>query len=207
MANRVQLAADYLSVIKSLNFVAEEIEKNLKDIFSEFKNLDRIAVRVKGKESYLNKALKEVDSKLKYNVPLKEIQDLIGARIVVFYKTDVQQVLECIDTYFPPIEHTVVVPDEVSKFGYEGVHNICLIQSFMYPDNNVHPLMPTFFELQIKTLYQHAWSQANHGLGYKPDSPLEYDEERKLAFLSAQSWGADKILEELVISKQKLHNN
>jgi ppGpp synthetase/RelA/SpoT-type nucleotidyltranferase len=63
-------------------------------------------------------------------------------------------------------------------------------------------LIPDFFELQIKTLYQHAWSQAEHGLGYKPETPLSNEEQRKLAFIAAQSWGADTILAELVDSKK-----
>ena len=31
---------------------------------------------------------------------------------------------------------------------------------------------PRFFELQVKTLFQHAWSEASHDIAYKPDVPL-----------------------------------
>jgi putative GTP pyrophosphokinase len=59
-------------------------------------------------------------------------------------------------------------------------------------------LMPDFFELQIKTLFQHAWSEADHDLGYKPGStPLNSEEKRKLAYTSAQAWGADHMFDEL----------
>ena len=54
-----------------------------------------------------------------------------------------------------------------------------------------------FFELQIKTLFQNAWSEANHDLGYKPERELSKDEKRKIAFTSAQAWGADMIFDEL----------
>jgi putative GTP pyrophosphokinase len=58
--------------------------------------------------------------------------------------------------------------------------------------------VPKVLELQIKTLFQHAWSEANHDLGYKPDlQPLDPDDERKLAFTAAQAWGADQIFDEL----------
>jgi putative GTP pyrophosphokinase len=54
-----------------------------------------------------------------------------------------------------------------------------------------------FFELQIKTLFQHAWSEAEHDLGYKPATVLSSDQKRRLAFTAAQAWGADQIFDEL----------
>jgi putative GTP pyrophosphokinase len=59
-------------------------------------------------------------------------------------------------------------------------------------------LIPGFFELQIKTLFQHAWSEADHDLGYKPgDQPLTSEQKRLIAFTSAQAWGADHIFDQL----------
>jgi putative GTP pyrophosphokinase len=60
--------------------------------------------------------------------------------------------------------------------------------------------IPDFFELQIKTLFQHAWSEAHHDLGYKQEpgsTPLTSEEKRKLAYTSAQAWGADHMFDEL----------
>ena len=56
---------------------------------------------------------------------------------------------------------------------------------------------PTFFELQIKTLFEHSWAEANHDLAYKPHSELNLVQKRKIAFTAAQAWGADKIFDEL----------
>ena len=57
--------------------------------------------------------------------------------------------------------------------------------------------VPEFFELQIKTLFQHAWSETHHDLGYKTRRKLTSDERRQIAFTAAQAWGADKIFDEL----------
>jgi GTP pyrophosphokinase len=73
-----------------------------------------------------------------------------------------------------------------------------VLPSDIIRDGMDRSMMPTFFELQIKTLFQHAWSEAEHDLGYKPGmKPLTPDETRRLAFTAAQAWGADHIFDEL----------
>jgi len=49
----------------------------------------------------------------------------------------------------------------------------------------------------VKTLFQHAWSEAGHDLAYKPATPLSSLQKRQLAFTAAQAWGADQIFDAL----------
>ena len=80
-----------------------------------------------------------------------------------------------------------------------------LIPSDVLDDSVDRSEAPDFFELQVKTLFQHAWSEANHDLGYKPGSvPLDADAKRRLAFTSAQAWGADRIFDELFLERLQL---
>lgn len=188
---------NFISIQSDLKFIASGIEENLLDIFKDIEHIDRITCRVKSEDSFFNKTLKTLDNgSLKYGNPIQEIQDMVGARIIVYYRNDVQGIEKIIKDFFRTVEKNSFVPDDVKKFGYEGLHFICHIPSAIY-SNPTNKLIPDFFELQIKTLYQHAWSQAGHGLGYKPETPLTFEQERKLAFLSAQSWGADTILMDL----------
>ncbi|MEI6850180.1 MAG: RelA/SpoT domain-containing protein, partial [archaeon] len=196
-----QIKNDFKSLVPTLKIISDKLEKNLLEIFKDVEHIDKISCRIKDESSFLNKTLKEKDGVLKYTVPLKEIQDLVGARVVVYYKSDVDAAQEIIKKFYQFVEKTKIIPDDVNTFGYEGVHFICFIPSPIFSCHKSNPLIPDFFELQIKTLYQHAWSQAEHGLGYKPENPLSYEEQRKLAFLAAQSWGADSILMDLL--KQK----
>lgn len=193
-----QIKSDFASIAPTLKEIASKIEKQLTEIFDGVEHIDKVSSRPKGEKSFLDKTLKKEKGILKYPTPIKEIQDLIGARVVVYYKTDVESVIATIKKWFHTVEKNKIVPDDVMKFGYEGLHFICFIPSTIYSDHKSNPLIPDFFELQIKTLYQHAWSQAEHGLGYKPENPLTDEEQRKLAFIAAQSWGADTILMDLV---------
>jgi putative GTP pyrophosphokinase len=197
-----QIRNDFLSITPTLKEIALKIETNLLDIFDGAEHIDRIGCRVKSEKSFLDKTLKSEDGDWKYKTPLKEIQDMIGARVVVYYKTDIDSIVEKVKQFFNTVEKNKIVPDDVMKFGYEGLHFICFIPNTIFSDHKNNPLIPDFFELQIKTLYQHAWSQAEHGLGYKPETPLLDEEQRKLAFIAAQSWGADTILSDLVNSKK-----
>lgn len=68
---------------------AEQLQKYLVDIFSEVPRIDRIQARAKAPESFQKKALKEENGSRKYQDPFSQIQDMIGARIITFYNSDV----------------------------------------------------------------------------------------------------------------------
>jgi len=200
-----EIKANFLSVEPTLKEIAIKIEHHLTDILKDLQHIDRVGCRVKSEKSFMDKTLKEENGKLKYSVPLKEIQDMVGARIIVYYNTDIDTVVDVLLRFFQKVEKRSIVPDDVRQFGYEGLHYICFIPSPIYSHHRSNPLVPDFFELQIKTLYQHSWSQTEHGLGYKPNTPLTADQQRRIAFIAAQSWGADTILEEL--TKNQISNN
>jgi putative GTP pyrophosphokinase len=177
----------YGAVLKPL---AEALELYLKEHFKSEPRIDRVNARAKFVERFLEKARAIVDGQPKYAEPLRQIQDQIGARIVTFYRSDVDRVSEIIQKYYRPIEKREIVPESEWEFGYFGRHFVLLIPSDLIDPSIDGNLMPQFFELQVKTLFQHAWSEANHDLGYKPGNiPLRPDAKRRLAFTSAQAWG------------------
>lgn len=189
----------------SLFPIAEGLQRQLNDILADEVRIDRISTRPKSVERFMAKANKLVDGRPKYNEPLFEIQDQIGARIITFYQIDVARVSQEVLRYFRAIESRQVVPEREWEFGYFGQHHILLIPDDVIPKSIDRTLVPSCFELQIKTLFQHAWSEANHDLGYKPgELPLEADDLRQLAYTSAQAWGADRIFCELFQKREAM---
>ena len=85
----------------------------------------------------------------------------------------------------------------MDRFGYVGRHFILATPEDVVDDNADRSKTPQFFELQVKTLFQHAWSEAEHDLAYKPSEPLTPHQQRQIAFTAAQAWGADEIFEQL----------
>ncbi|WP_175656724.1 GTP pyrophosphokinase [Burkholderia ambifaria] len=160
------------------------------------KHIDRVSTRAKDPVRFLAKAVKENGGKRKYSDPFSEIQDQVAARITVFYLSDVEVVEIAIMKYFNRIEANSVIPDSPKQFGYEGRHLVLAIPEELFEDEEHHGA-PDFFELQIKTLFQHAWGEAEHDLSYKPTSPLTELQAREIAFTAAQAWGADQMFAKL----------
>lgn len=177
--------------------LAERIENHLKSLFSGFPRIDRISARAKSVDRFVGKATKQENGKPKYDDPLNQIQDQVGARIVTFYVSDVERVRAEIEKYFKYIESKRIVPESESEFGYEGRHFILFVPMDLLDETLTGDESVEFFELQIKTLFQHAWSEAEHDLGYKPSGNLTSDQKRRLAFTAAQGWGADQIFDEM----------
>lgn len=183
---------------KYLQDVAERLEAHVRELTRDLDNIDQITARAKDPASFSTKAASVTqDGKPRYRDPLTEIQDQLGVRIVVFYKQTVDVVVSTIDKYFRRIEEKDLVPESEWEFGYFGKHLVLATPADVVPREVTLEETPRFFELQVKTLFQHAWSQANHDLGYKSPRELQRDQKRLLAFAAAQAWGADRTFAEL----------
>jgi putative GTP pyrophosphokinase len=180
-----------------LQQIATKLESHLRSHLEGVSHIDRISARAKSPDRFEAKAHSDDKGKPKYSHPLTDIQDQLGARVVVFYRDDVEVVSQVVGRYFTAIEEKELVPESQWAFGYFGQHLILSLPRDVIPEGVLLEEVPRFFELQIKTLFQHAWSEANHDLGYKPRSPLTADQERRLAFTAAQAWGADRVFAEL----------
>lgn len=177
--------------------LAQELESEIREYLIEENRIDKVTARPKSIESFLLKSKKTENCVIKYNDPINQIQDQIGARIVTYYLEDVERISKLILTYYRPIENKSIVPDSDTEFGYFGTHFILLFPPELIPEIDETSLILNVFELQINTMFQHAWAEASHDLVYKPDKPITKDQKRKVAFTAAQAWGADLIFEEL----------
>ena len=90
---------------------------------------------------------------------LSDITDIMGMRVITFYTDDVDKVASAMERMFE-IDWDNSVDKrklhEIDSFGYLSLHYICYI-----PDSKYR------FEVQIRTVLQHAWANMNHDTGYK----------------------------------------
>lgn len=92
---------------------------------------------------------------------LPEITDLIGLRVVTYFEDAVEDVARLVEENFS-VDFARSVDKRVtldpSTFGYRSLHYVCHAS----PESADLP-----FEIQIRTVLQHAWAEIEHDLGYK----------------------------------------
>jgi putative GTP pyrophosphokinase len=186
-----------------LSPIAPVLESFIVDFMStdpKVPRVDRITARAKDPDSFMKKTQKRnKDGTLYYSDPLVQIQDQIGARIIVFYLDDVEATCARVMKYMTVAEETVKEPESEWEFGYFGKHFVLTLPADVVPQDLDPQSAPRLFELQVRTLFQHAWSEANHDLVYKAPQELNSSQNRRCAFTAAQAWGADRIFQELFV--------
>jgi putative GTP pyrophosphokinase len=199
MRNNAKAISDaYALRADLLKKLARTLEKELKSLLQSVPHVDRVYFRVKELPSFLRKAT-EADQRgrQRYYHPLEEIEDQVAGRVLVFYRPDIREVLKILEDKWPKAEQEHRRPIVASQFAYETTHRICVITPDMRPPGWLELAdTPTTFELQIRTLAQHAWSEPQHAF-YKNRGGLEESSERKLYWAAASAWGIDSIWEDL----------
>ena len=84
--------------------LASALANHVTDCFKGQPRIDRISARAKDVSSFLSKATKMGGRRRKYSEPLHQIQDQVGARIIAFYRSDVDYLDKIVGKYFRAIE-------------------------------------------------------------------------------------------------------
>lgn len=134
---------------------------------------------------------------------LDDITDILGFRIIVNLENDVDKVLRKIEDNFDLDRKNCV--DKRKKgnepFGYQSVHYVVSLRDERFNDIK--------FEIQIRSMLQHAWAEIEHDLGYKGNEiPDQYrrDFSRVAALLETADNEFVKIKSGLTSYKRQLRD-
>lgn len=127
--------------------------------------------------------------------------DIVGLRVVTYIESDARRVCKLLEEAFN------VHPDSsldkaqelgIDKVGYRSVHLVCdqghrrseLPESIQYRD--------ILFEVQIRTVLQHAWAEIEHDRGYKLSGTLPSELARRLRVLAGTPELVDREFDHIV---------
>jgi len=142
-------------------------------ILQEFSDcIERIESRAKDygsiERNYIGKYGAPTD-RIDLNDFLRDANDLIGVRVVVYYNSDVDAIRDSLREAYPhaELEEKLTEHDinRGARFGYRAVH-----LNFEYSDDRIFRLFPRAkagVEIQIRTILSDAWARHSHKLIYK----------------------------------------
>lgn len=177
-------------MITGFQLIEEEICQRIQDELDKIGIHYRIFSRSKDEKSILEK----IDRKAKEGSPYKKnsklIQDIIGIRVVTYFRDDVNlvktilsRILTFKDEEIDNHELTVFKPKRtniICSFNDSQKKTFAEVQKSINKDYcNV---LDSTFELQLRTVLSEGWHEIDHSLRYKCKSDWEghYDNERLL---------------------------
>jgi putative GTP pyrophosphokinase len=147
------------------------------------RNIDFLAVgsRTKSFESVIEK----IDRK-EYSSP-EEVTDLAGIRIITYIETDIEKVGKLLGKAFRLHANKSLNKSEelgADQMGYRSVHFVCELgkNRTKLPEFAVYQGL--IFEVQVRTVLQHAWAEIEHDRNYKFTGVLPTPIGRRLYLLA-----------------------
>ncbi len=146
--------------------------------------------RVKKISSFKTKAERD-----KYKDPINEITDLIGIRIIAYFEKDVHRICDIIKELFKiDYSNSEDKSDllEADKMGYKSVHYIASFTNERINLSEFEKFSGIFFEIQVRSILQHAWAEIEHDRNYKFKGKLPQHLQRRFYSLAGMLEMADR---------------
>lgn len=149
-----------------------------------------VSGRTKTKESILEKIERK-----SYKDPANQLTDMSGIRIVAYFESDISKISDLINDAFNVDAANSLNQDEklsVDQIGYRSVHFVCDIGQTRSSLPEFEDLSSLRFEIQVRTVLQHAWAELAHDRNYKFSGKLPPEIERNLFLYAGMLEIADK---------------
>ena len=181
-ARRTELRAWYDAHVAELRALEAAFGTHLGDAIRAA-HLDdaRLETRTKGVESFIEKATKS-DGRggFKYADPPGQLTDFVGARVLVPLSADVAPVARLVQRLYVVEEMSDQRADSLLDVpGYQSLHFLVRFRDEQLAGLGVDDRV---FEVQVRSILQHAWASLQHDLMYKGErAPTDQVRRRLIA--------------------------
>lgn len=171
--------------------LAEKVADILKENIEEA-NVPHHSITHRGKStgSFIAKAQNE-----KYTDPPNQIKDMAGIRVITYLESDVSRIAKIIESLFDidwsdSRDQAQLLGSD--KVGYRSVHYVAVFgrNRCGLPEYKRYENLP--FEIQVRSLLQHAWAEIEHDRNYKFRGKLPAELERRFFLVAGMLEIADR---------------
>ena len=103
-----------------------------------------------------------------------EITDIIGIRVITYFEDEVDIIASIIEEEFVKDSDNSIDKRnlEMDRFGYKSLHYVVSLKDDRKELTEYKRFKDIKFEIQIRSVLQHAWAEIEHDIGYKSDLSL-----------------------------------
>lgn len=174
------------------------IESLVHDADIDFHN---VSGRTKSENSFMEK----VDRKSYDDLP-EQMTDFCGIRVITYFPSQAAQIAKVLrTTFFVDETNSSDKADDLgdSRVGYQSLHLVCTLGNKRRSLPEYEALADLKFEIQIRTILQHAWAELAHDGSYKFSGELPPKLQRKLNLQAGVLELVDEQLEEISTNIKK----
>ena len=180
---------EYAHAVKLLPRFGQSLESLLEQLLTgKGIRFHRVNHRVKSKDSAERKMARPrkgaTDSGPR---TLESLTDLLGVRVVTYFRNEIENVAEVMRSEFVidwenSIDKRTAM--DADRFGYLSMHYVAQLK----PDRTALAEYQNYdgikFEIQVRSILQHAWAEMEHDLGYKSEAAVPRDFRRRFSRLA-----------------------
>lgn len=176
------IAAWYRAATSKYQGLADNITAAINSLLKT-KGIDFLAVGARVKT--LERVLEKFERK-KY-ASFDDLTDMLGVRVIVYLESDVAAVCSVLESAFqvhPDLGADKSEELAVDQIGYRSVHYICDLGTKRVALDELAQYGGMRFEIQVRTILQHAWAEIEHDRSYKFPGDLPPALRRRLNLLA-----------------------
>jgi putative GTP pyrophosphokinase len=158
---------------KLIKVLLKEKDIKVHSVTSRAKDKDKLQEKLANNESKYTK--------------LRDVTDLAGVRIICYYSDEVDAVATLLEYEFiinwnlSVDKRTLLDPD---RFGYNSLHYIAKFKPSRIKLTEYQRFADYEFEIQIRSILQHAWAEIEHDIGYKSRQSVPSEIRRRFSRLA-----------------------
>lgn len=177
------------------------ISEQLQDLID--KHSITLGTPMEGRIKTLSSVSEKIERKKKVIHSVTDLDDFVGIRIIVLFRSDIEKVCEIVKSHFEIVDiEDVSTRLSDDQFGYQSNHYTIKLPNSWLSLPTLSDLEQFKAEIQIRTLSQHIWAVASHKLQYKQEKSVPVPLRRSINRASALLETVDLEFERVLLERE-----